>query len=291
MPVWAADAAAVAPFPTQPYAAVKYEYRTMADPAEQIHVAWIDLANPDVDVRVSAAGPDPDGDGPWQTMLQVPTVIAAREHFELAVNGDFFAARKTVDVEGTKSGYVSGKWATVTGPSLTDGVLWAPASTERASFWVDARKMPHIAMVKDAPAEAMQIIAGSHIIVTDGKTVVEKESSLSRTRHPRTALGIAADGHTLVLVVADGRRAGEAAGMSLTKLGDLMIKLGCKEAMNLDGGGSSEMVARDPQNGELRVLNRPSDGRERAVANVLGVSIRGTRRAKVVTPPLADEAK
>jgi hypothetical protein len=281
----------VAPYPAQPYPAVRYEYRVMVDPSEQVHVAFVDLSNPDVDVRVSAAGADPDGDGPWQTTLQVPSVIAAREHFEVAVNGDFFAARKTVDVEGEKSGYVSGKWATVSGPAVTDGVLWAGAATARATLWFDGLKTPHIAMTKDAPEAAVQLIAGSHILLSGGKSMVETETSLSRTRHPRTAVGIAADGHTLVVVVADGRRAGFAAGMSLSELANLMRQLGCQEALNLDGGGSSEMVARDPESGELRVLNHPSDGRERAVANVLGISVRGSRRAKVVTAPLPDGEK
>ncbi|BCM94322.1 hypothetical protein IAD21_06229 [Abditibacteriota bacterium] len=288
-PVWGADEPPA--FPVQPYAGVKYQYRVTADPAEQVHVAFVDLANPDVDVRVSAAGPDPDGDGPYQTILQVPSVIAAREHFEVTVNGDFFAARKTVDVEGEKSGYVSGKWATVTGPAVTDGVLWAPTGTARAALWLGAHKTPHIAMVKDAPVEAIQVIAGSHILVSGGKTTVETESSFSRTRHPRTAVGIMGDGHTLVLVVADGRRAGVSVGMSLSELAELMRQLGCQEALNLDGGGSTEMVARDPNSGELRVLNHPSDGRERAVANVLGISIRGSRRARVVTPPIVEGDK
>ncbi len=285
---WGDEAGA---YPGQPYAGVRYEYRVSAGPEEQIQVVFVDLANPDVDVRVSAGGDDPDGDGPWQTTLQVPSVIAAREHFEVAVNGDFFAAQKTVDVEGTQSGYVAGKWATVSGPAVTDGALWAPAEKARPVLWLDGRKTPHIAEMKDVPAEAMQVIAGSHILVSDGKSVVESESSFSRTRHPRTAVGVLGDGHTLVLVVADGRHAGVALGMSLSELAELMRQLGCREALNLDGGGSSEMVARDPVSGQLRVLNHPSDGRERAVANVLGISIRGSRRAKVGIPPVVERQK
>ena len=270
---------------------MRYEYKAATDPVEQIYIARIDLSDPDVDVRVSAAGPDPDGEESYQTTLQVPSVIAAREHFEVAVNGDFFAARKTVDAEGAKSGYVAGKWATVIGPAVTDGFLWAASASARPVFLLDGAKKPSILELKDVPADAVQAIAGSHVLVRAGQTVVETQSSLSRTRHPRTAVGIADGGKTLVLVVVDGRRAGEAAGMSLIELGDLMRGLGCQDALNLDGGGSSEMLLRDPQKGELVVLNRPSDGRERAVANVLGVSIRGSRRAKVVSPPQAKEEK
>jgi hypothetical protein len=275
----------------QPYPEVRYEQRTSTTPPQQIYVARIDLSDADVDIRVSAGGPDPDGAEEYQTTLQTPTTIAERERFEVAINGDFFVARKTVDVEGTQLGYVSGKWAKVLGPAVTDGHLWAPAAGPRAALIVDAQKRPRLAMLKDVPADALQVIAGSHIIVRDGKTIVDATGSFARTRHPRTAVGIADNGKTLVMVVVDGRRAGEAVGMSLTELADLMKQLGCRDAINLDGGGSTELVIRNPASGQLQVINRPSDGRERAVANVLGVSIRGTRRLPTLPkPPVTQDA-
>lgn len=273
-----AISAPVENLPAQPYPEVSYEYRSQANPAQQIHVVRVDLADPDVDVRVAPGGPDPDGAGEYQTTLQTLTTISEREHFEIAVNGDFFSAKKTVDAEGAQSGYVTGKWAKVTGPAVTDGHLWAPAAEPRATLVLDSQKRPRIVLTKDVPAEAYQVMAGSHIIVREGQASVEAESSFSRTRHPRTAVGIDRDGKTLVLVVVDGRRAGEAIGMSLTELANFMKQQGCSDALNLDGGGSSELVIRNPASGELQVLNRPSDGRERAVANVLGVTIRGSRR-------------
>jgi exopolysaccharide biosynthesis protein len=60
--------------------------------------------------------------------------------------------------------------------------------------------------------------------------------------------------------------------MSYAELSQEMIRLGCREALNLDGGGSTAMVIRDPRSKEQRVINEPSDGRERAVACVLGVT-------------------
>jgi len=269
---------------------VRYEHRTSTEPPQQIHVAWIDLADPDVDVRVAPGGPDPDGAGEYQTTLQTPSTIADREHFEIAVNGDFFAARQTTDVEGAKSGYVTGKWAKAIGPAVTDGYLWAPAAMPRPALWLDAHKHATIAVIKDAPEDATEVVAGSNILVHDGKPLVAPDSAFTRTRHPRTAVGIGADGKSLVLVVVDGRQPGVASGMTLNELADLMQQLGCGEALNLDGGGSTEMVMRNPQDGELQVLNRPSDGRERAVANVLGITIRGSRRSPRATVAAANHA-
>ena len=286
-PFFPARAAEIAApiFPdAQPYPQVTYEHRIGIAPAQQIFVARIDLSDPDVDVRVAPGDADPDGDGTYQTVLRAPTTIADREHFEIAINGDFFTARNTADAEGEKSGFVNGIWAKAIGPAVTDGFLWAPSSAPRAALIFDAQKKPRIAMLKDVPADALQIIAGSNVLLERGKIVVESESSFSKTRHPRTAVGIGADGKTLILVVVDGRRAKTAVGMSLTELAQLMQSLGCRDALNLDGGGSSEMVMRNPQSGVLQVLNAPSDGRERAVANVLGVSIRGTRRTPLAPP-------
>ena len=263
----------------QPYRAVRLETRVSQAPPQQIWLARVALSDADVEVRVAPGGADPDGDGPFQTTLQTLSQIAAREHFEVAINGDFFVARATADAEGARSGYVEGKWASAVGPAATDGFLWAPADKARPALWLDAAKIAHIAVLREVPSEARQVIAGSDVLLRQGQIVLDNTSKFATARHPRTAVGLSDGGKTLVLVVADGRDAARAAGLSLDELTILMRDLGCSDALNLDGGGSSEMVLRAPESGQLRVLNRPSDGRERAVANVLGVSIRGARRA------------
>ena len=65
-------------------------------------------------------------------------------------------------------------------------------------------------------------------------------------------------------MVADGRRAG-VPGPTLPELAALLLELGACTAVNLDGGGSSALWLRD------RVVNQPSDGAERRVANHLAV--------------------
>lgn len=82
-------------------------------------------------------------------------------------------------------------------------------------------------------------------------------------RHPRTAAGFSADSSTFYLVVVDGRQWDLSMGMTLTELADFLIGFGVYNAVNLDGGGSSTMVVWDD------VVNSPSDGGERAVANSL----------------------
>jgi len=83
------------------------------------------------------------------------------------------------------------------------------------------------------------------------------------TRHPRTAVGVRPDG-VIVLVTVDGRQPLHSVGMSIAELTALMIELGCAEAINLDGGGSTTMVIRD------KIVNRPSDAAgERPVSDAL----------------------
>ena len=77
-------------------------------------------------------------------------------------------------------------------------------------------------------------IGGGPILVKDGKKIELKRKPV---RHPRTALGWN-DEH-FFLVVVDGRQKDLSAGMTLEELASLMLSLGCGEAMNLDGGGSS----------------------------------------------------
>jgi exopolysaccharide biosynthesis protein len=57
-------------------------------------------------------------------------------------------------------------------------------------------------------------------------------------KHPRTAIGYTDDGRLLILVI-QGRFPGIAEGVSLIQEANILQKLGCKEAVNLDGGGSS----------------------------------------------------
>ncbi len=104
-------------------------------------------------------------------------------------------------------------------------------------------------------------------LVRNGEAVTfSKEFDVISTKagrlEPRTAIGQIGKLHYLVIVV-DGRQRSYSVGMSLTDLQDLFIKYGAQTAMNLDGGGSSEMWFQ----GE--VLNQPSGGKERKISDII----------------------
>ena len=89
----------------------------------------------------------------------------------------------------------------------------------------------------------------------------KRQRDLVLSYEPRTALGYNAQ--KLILIVADGRRAGYSTGLSLYRLASLLIELGATEAINLDGGSSSTFVV------DGKVVNRPSGQNERDVLNAV----------------------
>jgi hypothetical protein len=102
-------------------------------------------------------------------------------------------------------------------------------------------------------------VGGDPILLLDG---AQTPICVSCARQPRTAIGVTATGRIL-LVVIDGRQPRWSRGATLGELRSTLRDLGAVDALNLDGGGSSEMVVK----GE--VVNRPSDGRERRITNAV----------------------
>lgn len=87
-------------------------------------------------------------------------------------------------------------------------------------------------------------------------------------RQPRTALGIKPDG-TVILYTVDGRQTGYSAGVTFREEAGRMLELGCTEAVNLDGGGSTALLARYPGNTEIDTINKPSGGVLRNCGNYI----------------------
>jgi hypothetical protein len=119
-------------------------------------------------------------------------------------------------------------------------------------------------------------IGGGPVLVRGGVPVYRADEWFSTyqlsSRHPRTAVGQLADGRILLLA-ADGRRSASR-GLTTTQLANQMVHSGAVEAIAFDAGGSTEMAF----NG--RVLNTPSDGRERPLGNSLQLTYIGAYARK-----------
>lgn len=243
------------------------------NPPQRLFIARVDLTNRHLRLRVAPGGPDPDGPGEWETTLMAPTDIADREHFSLVVNGDFFLAKNIQDAEGAKSGYRAGQWARTEGAAMSDGQTWSTSAKARPCLVIHKDRTITIESLTNPRADDWEVIGGGPILIRNGAIVVApaKPHNKFDGPNPRTAVGLDAGGTRLTLLVVDGRKPGIANGMTLNELATEMLRLGCKDAINLDGGGSSVIAVRDPATGAMKILNQPTDGHERAVADVLGI--------------------
>jgi hypothetical protein len=139
-----------------------------------------------------------------------------------------------------------------TGVGVRLSMRLEPADPSKANPWTKA---------EDILGAGPKLVTNGRVDVTDER---EKMIPSFRTEtHPRTAIASLGDGRALLLV-ADGRHPPERVGLALDDLARLLVDLGAREAINLDGGGSSTMVVSGT------VVNTPSDASgERPVSDAL----------------------
>ncbi len=131
---------------------------------------------------------------------------------------------------------------------------------------------------------AVEAVSGGPQLITNGQIVIGNPPptgyglDLTGKRHPRTAIGVTADGRCL-LAVTDGRQP-LASGLSLPELAQLLKQAGAVEAINLDGGGSSMMATLTGF-----IVNQQSDASPRPVANLVAIY---HPAAPTMEPPIDD---
>lgn len=245
-------------------------------------VARVDLGDPRVSLRVALADDrDPDGAGPCTGRLDTVTGAAKKHDFVLTLNASFFSAPQVNLPAGRKARYVVGNCGTPVGFHASGGkVLTQPKDAAmRTVFVVDQDGRPDILdQVQALPANIREAVSGNVIVLKGGEVVQHAKDT---ARHPRSVVGLSRDRKTLYLVAVDGRQVASR-GATYAEMGELLKRLGAHDALNLDGGGSTALVLKDPYTGAHGVMNRPSDifpahpwlGTERPVADVIGVSMK-----------------
>lgn len=213
------------------------------------YIAKIKLFNPEV-FKLSLA----EGE---VGKLETTSDAATRTGAVLAINGGGFGA-----------GRVNGELvSTMIGGTVVDGEVikeFVPKSNEDL-FFVGINKKGDL--VGGIPKSAQEVedmnpyqgVSFIPILIKDGEKV-RLPGAWAKSKHPRTIIGQYAN-DDLIAIVVDGRQGEYSAGITLERLQDKLLELGVKDAYNLDGGGSTAMYF----NG--KILNKPSDGNERPVAN------------------------
>jgi len=223
----------------------------------------VDLTDPDVSVEFPYLATSRQ-----QTSSMIP---AQFPDSVTGINGTYF------DTSGT-GGHVT--YLRINGTEIPPGgALFSPWGYEGA-IALDASNN---ASIEEIPTEGWShdsahpdIMACGPLLIVDGSIPSAHLTSIGSHctgRHPRSAIGITAD-HHLILLTVDGRT-DMASGMTCEELAQAMEQLGCPDALNMDGGGSTTLWgAGEPYNG---VLNYPSDNGlydhngERACSNAVAI--------------------
>ena len=159
----------------------------------------------------------------------------------------------------------------ITGTPSTEGDMTVPAGHyvlhgqgSTADFIAGLSVGDELTVTMNAVAggnkiDPREVVSGQPWMLHDGATIDDGNPDM----HPRTCIGYANGGQTLIFMVVDGRSL-ISDGCRTSHLGDLLRYAGATEGVNLDGGGSSTLYT-----SVLGVRNVPSDGRERADSNGL----------------------
>jgi hypothetical protein len=224
-----------------------------------------------------------------------PQTSLSVEHFAVPQELDRWCRRS-----GVREAIVGGFFLRPHGPPL--GELWIggrrietepvldPYGRVRAAIYVGEGEVRIGPRAELPPRPAGHLLQAGPMLVRDGTPLRDLhdpegfvagahqfDADITSGRHPRAALGTS--DHELIALVCDGRRTGIDAGLTLAELAELITDLGARQAINLDGGGSTALI----HHGHL--LNRPYDGQDqpsissRAVATAAIFHTTPTQRA------------
>jgi Phosphodiester glycosidase len=211
-----------------------------------------------------------------------PQTRLSVEHFAVPQQLDRWCRRA-----GVREAIVGGFFVRPHGPPL--GEVWIggrrvetepvldPYGGVRAAIYVEDGKI-HIGPRAELPQRpAGHLLQAGPLLVRNGAPLRglhdpegfvagahQFDSDITAGRHPRAALGTSAD--ELIALVCDGRRTGIDVGLTLDELAELMADLGARQAINLDGGGSTALI----HQGHL--LNRPYEAQDQPSSNSRAVA-------------------
>jgi len=164
---------------------------------------------------------------------------------------------------------------------IDEGLYFNPPSNQTMDFIYYKDGTTKIVNIKGYDREKLSAIQNtahwgigtSYSLVQEGQANLENQENFahSKSREPRTMFGWKLDG-TFMLVVTDGRVDGSA-GLTAIEQAELMLLLGCHNAVNVDGGGSSIMV--EVKNGVIKIVNKLANNYEREVGSMMLVSMKG----------------
>ncbi len=231
----------------------------IADPRPlRIVAARIDLRDPGIDFVVTPS----NGEKAQETDGLTTSSFLKAHGCRFAINASPFAP--VVSPEGEPKD--------VLGLSVSRGERYSEPEKGKGALVISRDNRARIVGPGMDPGEAWNAVGGFGLLLADGRNVGADDAL-----HPRTAVGISRDGRWLYLLVIDGRQPGYSEGTTTRETAEILLQLGAHEGLNLDGGGSTALIASDGK-GDAVAWNRPIHagvpGRERVNANHLGILVR-----------------
>ncbi|MEQ7799946.1 phosphodiester glycosidase family protein [Pedobacter sp. ASV1-7] len=231
-------------------------YANKEGKAMQLFILKIDLNNPNLSMEVGTPFNKPEFSK--QTVLNMAKGVDAAGHKIVAgINGDFYNTTTLIPVG------ILHKNSQVIKNTFSDNTSVPQQGLSFFAILNDGK--PYIGYKSDYSTISPQIkqaTGGGIVFLKDGKVITQSILNID----PRTAIGYTADGFVYI-IVADGRNPAYSNGLTYAEMSTMMKAFDVKDALNLDGGGSSTFMIRNPASTSMEVRNSPSDGTQREVSN------------------------
>ncbi len=255
---------------TQPlFRGVTYrrQFRRSPHPV-MIHIVTVDLTAPGVRVWVT-----PGEARAIESEVTARTTSDFLQEFglQLAINASYFHPfDETTPWEfyphaGDRVGAV--------GQAISDGQEYSAPLAGWSVLCISAQARAQILLADRCPPETQQAIAGSHLLVQQGRAIGAARATEKQDYYSRTAVAVDRSGKTLWLLAVDDKQWFYSEGITLAELAEMAIAMGADALLNLDGGGSTTLVMATPSGAKL--LNSPAHTkipmRQRVVATHLGI--------------------
>lgn len=244
----------------EPFEGVRYVHRVVDSPRRiDMNIVLIDLRNPHIRFEITGDKKEELGRDIRETTRHFVERIGA----QIGINGGFFDNLGHLISLSVSNGYTVFPWHP-TAKFHNNGVN---ISRENKVTFITQPPNDKTGFGTEPPLALYNALSGNARLLCGGKITARPKGD---TTYPQTAIGLTADEH-LILFVSDGRQPEISRGMSYEEVARVLQEFGVLDAIALDGGGSATLVMSDTRNDRVRVVNHPSDGRERPVGNSLAV--------------------
>lgn len=244
----------------------KMRFQTKAGEKLDAYLLRTDMSQ-GLDVKVAVSSESTPSEWYRQILTQMAAHIDSRSNPVYAmINADFCDNRTPIRPRG---------------PVHMGGEVWCPTYSLDPDF--PQQGLSYVGVTEDGrmtigtrgeyeyAKSALKECTGAGVVLVQNSEILVGESS----RDPRTGIGYTPENIVWMLAV-DGRHKGTE-GVTYMEMASVFSALGCEAAVNLDGGGSTEMIVRNPRTDEIEICNWPSDptngggGQERPRPNAWAV--------------------